>query len=437
MRCEFELRHVTKQGAVYLYERRVPKRFAAVVKGRRVRQSLRTRDPKIAAIKAAELDQTYEARWEALLAGRDPDAAVAFEAALRLAQQAGFRYREAEDLIGDPAELVRRVLSFPPEPTKAEADGLLGTAPRPPFLLSEALDFYFEQTEHERLGKSPTQLRIIINGRRKVMAGLIDTIGDGDMATLTRDDLMAYREALRQRVVAGALAADSANKDLGQLRVVLRTVFQLKGLSAPDMQGLALKVPKKRQGEHREVLPFTNDWVQNRLLVPGVLDGLNAEARRVIYAMVETGLRPSEVVNILPENICLDDEVPHVRVTITEARDVKTMSSERRIPLVGVSLRAFQEQAQGFPNYFDRNPQLSATVGKYLKSAGLLPTARHRLYSLRHAFEDRLIAAGMDYRVRKELMGHQVSDMTYGVGASLAQIRETLAAMAFKSPPDV
>ncbi len=413
MQLQMDARHVTKRGEIYLYERRVPLQYAAVAGRRRVRRSLRTKDPVEAKLRAAELDKQYEAHWEALRAGQAPEQHDAFEAAKRIAETAGFSYKPSAEIV-DPAEIMARVEALPDDPAYAsetQVRGLLGAARRPEFTLSAALDFYLERTAYERVGKSQTQLRIILNGRKRVIRQLIESIGDKDVRDVDRDDLLKFFAELQRRVERGAVRADTANKDLGQLRVVLNTVAELKGFSPPPLEKLALKTPKKRVGENREVLPFAVDWIQDRILAEGALEGMNAEARRVVYAMVETGLRPSEIVNILPENILLEHEVPHVRITITEKRDVKTVNAERRIPLVGVSLSAFQAQPHGFPRYFDKNPQLSAVANKRLRKNGLLPSAKHTLYSLRHAFEDRLIAAGLDYRVRKNVMGHQVSDM--------------------------
>jgi hypothetical protein len=75
-------------------------------------------------------------------------------------------------------------------------------------------------------------------------------------------------------------------------------------------------------------------------------------------------------------------------------RALKTKHSKRIIPLVGVSLEAFGAFPNGFPRYAD-NPTLSATINKYLRENGLLETAEHFLYSLRHSFEDRMLAGGM------------------------------------------
>jgi len=61
----------------------------------------------------------------------------------------------------------------------------------------------------------------------------------------------------------------------------------------------------------------------------------------------------------------------------------------------------------------------------------LMESDRHSLYSLRHAFEDRLLAAKVDERVRRDLMGHRLSREEYGEGATLDYQREILEPLAF------
>jgi hypothetical protein len=41
----------------------------------------------------------------------------------------------------------------------------------------------------------------------------------------------------------------------------------------------------------------------------------------------------------------------------------------------------------------DKSSSLSATVNKFLRLNGLRPTRDHSVYSLRHSFKDRLVAA--------------------------------------------
>ena len=73
---------------------------------------------------------------------------------------------------------------------------------------------------------------------------------------------------------------------------------------------------------------------------------------------------------------------------------------------------------------------LSATVNKYLKSNDLLETPAHSFYSLRHAFEDRMLAAGIDDRIRRDLFGHRLDRERYGKGASLDHVARLVREIA-------
>ncbi|MEO9515208.1 MAG: integrase, partial [Paracoccaceae bacterium] len=106
-------------------------------------------------------------------------------------------------------------------------------------------------------------------------------------------------------------------------------------------------------------------------------------------------------------------------------------NSKRVIPLVGVSLEAMRAFPNGFPTYRESDATLSATVSKYLRANGLMESDKHVMYSLRHSFEDRLLRAGVDDRVRRDLMGHSLDRERYGQGGGLAFKAKMLQRIAF------
>jgi len=100
---------------------------------------------------------------------------------------------------------------------------------------------------------------------------------------------------------------------------------------------------------------------------------------------------------------------------------LKTRYRKRIIPLVGFALEAFKACPNGFDEYRDRPDQLSAVLGKYLRDNDLFPSENHTVYSLRHSFQDRLLAANAPDRVQADLMGHKYNREPYGKGSSLEQ----------------
>jgi hypothetical protein len=103
--------------------------------------------------------------------------------------------------------------------------------------------------------------------------------------------------------------------------------------------------------------------------------------------MVETGMRPSEACNLLPGQIRLSADVPHVAIQEIEgvdgARAIKSVNAERTIPLVGCALMAMKAFPNGFPYYHDKEDALSALLNKAFRVRDLLKVPGQTLYSLR------------------------------------------------------
>jgi integrase len=235
---------------------------------------------------------------------------------------------------------------------------------------------------------------------------------------------MKFRVWLADLIVEGRITESSANKDL------LHVVATIKDVARAS--DIPLKFNSERlmfkQGKANTRPPFSRPWISDTLLAPGALDGLNAEARCIMLGMINTGYRPSEGAMLTAAQIRLDSNVPHIKIEAV-GRTLKTESSERIIPLVGISLEAFRQFPGGFPRYAD-NPGLSDTINKYMRERKLLETDKHSLYCLRHSFEDRMLAAGVDERIRMDLMGHQIKRERYGAGADLEHLHRVVSQIA-------
>lgn len=236
----------------------------------------------------------------------------------------------------------------------------------------------------------------------------MDIVGDKPIAEISADDMLAFRAWWLDRIREHDLTANSANKDFTHFNDVLRTVNRMKRLR----RDLPLGEMAIKERERARRPGFSEAWIRTRLLAAGALDGLNEEARGILLTMINTGARPSELANLSAARIRLDTDIPHIAIE-PEDRILKTRNARRLIPLTGVSLDAMRACPTGFPRYRD-NPSLWATQVKYLRENGLLESPEHTVYSLRHAFETRMIAAGVDDRVRRDLFGHALNRERYG-----------------------
>ena len=222
------------------------------------------------------------------------------------------------------------------------------------------------------------------------------------------------------------LHANSANKDLTNLRILFERFWEYQG---EDQRDNPFRNLRFKNVVYKDIPAFENDWVENQILAPGALDDLNLEARCIVLALIETGCRPSEIANLKPEHIILDDDVPYLKIRPQANRQLKSKSAKRDIPLLGVSLEAIKQCPNGFPRYREKTDSLSATLGKYFRTRNLMPTANHRIYSFRHSFEKRMLEAGLDYGLRCKLIGHYNNRPEYGDGGSLSFRRDELAKM--------
>lgn len=421
--------------STYHLRRRVPLRYKKVEPREIVAISLHTDSRTVAQRKAGEVWAHLIEGWEAVLRMDGDGARVRFEAAKEIADRRGFAYLSAPAVADLPLnDILARVNAVPRNkngsPNQRIGDALLGGAAEPGVAISQALDEFWLHAASDIAGKSNDQIRRWKNPKKKAIKNLIDQITDKDIAAITRADMVKFRDWWQSRISEEGLVANSANKDMIHIGHVLNTANSRLGLGLDDHLTKVLKKLsfKDDKSEERDRPPFSDKWIREKILAPGALDGMNNEARCVVLAMVNTGARPSEIAGLLPEHIHLDADVPYISIE-ADGKTLKTAQSKRRIPLVGVSLTAMTECPKGFATYRFKDA-LSATVNKFMRENGLLETDKHVLYSLRHAFEDRMIAAEFDDRMRRTLFGHKLGREKYGNGPTLKHMHEKLLAIA-------
>lgn len=406
------------RGSTYHLRRRVPRRYARVESRKEIKISLDTDSLETARKKEAQVWDQQIARWEALMRGDTSEAEQRYEAAKEIAQSHGLRFLPAEKVAQLPArEFVDRVqlaMNSKGEIDPIKASGILGTAQKPKLTMSKVLEAYWELVKPDNANKSADQLRRWRNPIIRAFKHFEEVNGDLPLEELSSDHMLAFREWLWERIESGEIKENSANKDLTHFGKVLKKVNHMKSLGHTlPLTGWAFS---EREKETR--LPYSVDWIKDHFIDTDHLDGLNDQARAILRVLINTGARLSEIANLEPEDIVLTGKVPYIHIRPSDQREIKNKNSKRIIPLVGVSLRALEKHAQGFPRYRDK-PTASATINKYLRENGLQETPRHTIYGLRHAFEDRMLEAGIDERVRRQILGHALDRERYGEGGRL------------------
>ena len=428
--------YLTKREGFWHYVRRVPLAVAGTDKRTFARQTTKIRvadDPRgIRAARAAEqINADTERHWRAILEGRAVESKVRYEAARKRARAFGFDYASASVLAERPVidilERLERLVETKSENDETAVAALLGMETPPDFMLSDLFEEYEKLERASIADLSEDQKRKWRNPKKRALANLQSRIGDKALSRISRTDALDFREWWQDRVLEENVEIATANKDFGHLNRMLKTIERKHRIGLAPLFS-DLRIEGEVTGSRKA---FTADYIRDTLLKLGALTELNEEARDAFYVMVETGLRLSEIVNLVPSTIMLDAGVPHVSVR-ADGRRMKTPQSERDQPLVGIALEAMQRRAEGFPRYRDNAAALSATVNKFLTENELRPSVGHTMYSLRHTFEDRLTAVGTPDKVMAALMGHKYHRPKYGSGPSLELKAEWLHRIAFK-----
>lgn len=422
---------VMKRGNQWCLRRRVPARYHQIESRKEIWISLQTDSRRQANEKAPAVWEEQLAAWEARFSGKGDDAEKHFAAVQALAASKGLRYMPIDQVAQLPIERlldrIEAIANQDQKPAPVQAAAVLGTQKPPMMTVNQALEQYWVLAKDRTYGKSADQIRRWENPRKKAVRNFVKVVGDKPLNEISADDMLDFRVWWQERIETKDLTPNSANKDLTHFGDVLKTVNKMKRLELDlPLGGLAFK-----EGEQEERPPFSDEWIQTKILKPGTLGELDPEARAILLGMINTGYRPSEAACAAPDQFRLDAEIPYLEIKPRSDRAVKTRYSKRKIPLLGVSLEALKEFPSGFPSYRENDSGLSQTVNKFLRANGLMESKRHVMYSLRHSFEDRLLHAGVDERVRRDLMGHRLGRERYGQGGDLAFKAEMIQRIAF------
>ncbi len=426
-----------KRVSSYYYHRRVPANVAAADEHSPfVRISLKTDDLALARSKRDLIEEADNLLWASMIMDEAHDPARArYSATMRRVEALGLTYRTSHVLAAQSSldEIVSRLEMTTTQKLSQEvAQGVVGGIPTPVVTVSKAFDVYCDEiVPDELVNKSAVQKAQWKKVKLRAVNNFINIVGDKAMTEITREDAMKlYRHWLERIAPKDARAthsASSGNRDIGNMRVLYETYFRYVGEEGRQNPFSRLNFSEKQK---RSRPPFPNEWLTNTIMKPGKLATLNDEARGIVLALIETGARPSELANLTASSIHLSHKIPHISIEPRDdpddPREIKTSSSKRLVPLVGVALAVFQKHRAGFPRYRNRENHLSTTLNKYFKENSLFPTSDHKIYSFRHSFEDRMKEANLDDELRRILMGHAIDRPRYGMGGSLEWRRDEL-----------
>ena len=435
------------KGATWHLRMRVPKRYTAIVQKGEITRSLRTGDKKEAAALRAVVERQILAELDARLAGLASPPTPRFEVATTVAAMRSFPYRTADELaagsIGDIVARVEDLVAKRDAPDSVEAAALLGGVDRPRLTITQVADKMPEWFPLELRSKNERQKGTWRARWTRPVGKVVELLGrDPVFVDLTRADAKAVKDALQDRVLEGDLKGSSAQKEIQNLDQLWKRFHKTLDMSPDDVPAspfyrLSEGLTYLDENSRKKEVPI--EWIPAKLLAPGALDFMNDELRDLIFVLIETGARQSEITDLPPHAICLDAPIPFIRIAREKgefAREIKNASSKRDIPLVGVALEAMRRHPEGFPRYRGKGT-FSAAANKSLRERSLLPDDI-TIGGLRHSFETRLRRVGLENEDRAVLMGHSVKKArgrpVYGDDMPLHQRCRHHEAIAFKPP---
>lgn len=429
--------YIYKRGKWYHYKRRVPALYRSSLGKDSIRCQLNTDSELVAKERAHEVTRTVD-EFLSNLDKAPVDVQTAFKNEIDKLKFRGFKYKPYAEVIAETTstEFANRLVAAHKADTLREANMVMGITKQPQLLVSNTLKYVEEHHRIALADKNPDQLRRWKNPKIKAINNFIIVNGDKSVEEINREDILEFKRWWVDRILDEKLTANSANKDFSHLSNALRITSD----------NLLLKIPvsdifsniRLAENDEEERRPFPTDHIENVLLKHDY--NTHAECKFLIFAMADTGCRPSELTGLDPSagEIRLDTTIPYIKIQKNKHRTLKTPQSRREIPLVGAALHAFKELAVinahrggGFDKYFANSTGLSATVNKYLQENDLRYSDKTTLYSLRHSLEDRLQATELPEKVHCSIFGHKYNRERYGDGPTLGQKKKWLDKIAF------
>ena len=267
--------------------------------------------------------------------------------------------------------------------------------------------------------KGADRTALFFTSAKRNIGYVIDHLGDQPIDTYSSANAASFRDFL----IGRGLSISSIARIFGTVRAVVNLTIQETGLDCSNAFS-NIYLPKKSESKRK---PIPNDEI---ILIQKICLDASDERRLLVALISDTGMRLSEALGLVWNDIKLDHEYPHINLAPHSWRHLKTSGSKRLIPLVGVSLDAVKIMHQQslstqflFPSYTNENRcngnSASAALNKWIKAY----TLDGVIHSFRHSFRDRLRAAEVDLELTDQLGGWALSTVGqgYGMGHTLEQ----------------
>ena len=306
-------------------------------------------------------------------------------------------------------------------PSKTEAMLFSGKVPDKVRTMSSVIDTYYE---YKTTGDTATDKRLH-NRLMRAKADLTEALGEVKISKLpidkiSRIDANTYRDLLLTR-----MAPTSVQRHKNTINAAFNWFVKENGIDLPSPFVFIIKDAGHTKNDR---LPLNREDVS---LLNRQLEGSSVDA---IYKVLrDTGARVGEVAGLLVGDVSLQNKTLHIKANVI--RGLKTLSSERVVPLSDTALEVLQAQRVGkedeeplFPKYArgNGNTAMSATLMKQLRK--VITDKQKSIHSLRHKMKDDLRNTGCDSSLADAILGHTTAGVgsRYGSGYNPEAMRQAL-----------
>ncbi len=281
---------------------------------------------------------------------------------------------------------------------KAQLDSVFPT-------LADALELYLAV-------KGQSKGKLFFSHARRNISYVIACLGSRPLDCYSSADAATFRQWLTDK----KLSNTSLARIFGVVKAVVNFSIKEQGLECKNAFS-GVYIPAENNKKRYSVKGKELKSLQDECVL------LDDDIRWLVALISDTGMRLSEAVGLLVDDLVLDSEQPHIKLVLHPHRRLKTGASERTIPLVGSSLWAAKRIKENSSSKFcfsryctDNNcnsNSASAATNKWIKK---VISSEAVIHGLRHGFRDRLRAAEAPMDMIDQLGGWSLRSVGQGYG---------------------
>lgn len=302
----------------------------------------------------------------------------------------------------------------------AAAQILGGKRPEEEWNFSRIIQTYIQLKAR---GETKDNKALLVNMREWISVN-----GDRDMNTYRRLDIKSYEDAL----IARGVKTTTVKKRIAMFKAAVNLVnnFHEAELRNP-FQSYQVANYGHDAGKRGEFTPAQLDYLREFSEDVVATD----EVALLMLSLLDTGCRLAEIAGLLKSDVFLDDDIPHIVIRPHPHRRLKNRTSERVVPLVGISKWAIERRYKNSKSKFlfyrynktgeTQTGSASAAIIKRLKLNGIKGVSSH---SFRHSMATRLREVETPYEITQFILGHATAGITsqYGSTQVLTQKQDWL-----------